>query len=167
MSPVQARTYVENAERALSALSPEDAAYFSARAEDLKERLVELEERARAEVAQLSAPALVTCEGAFSYLARDLGMREHSLWPVNSDAEGTPRQIREQIAFVEEHSVPAVFCESTVNADAQEQVAAQTGAELAGPLYVDSVSGPGGPVPTFMELLEYDLSLVLEGLNHD
>ena len=31
---------------------------------------------------------LVTCEGAFSYLARDFGMKELYLWPINADQIG-------------------------------------------------------------------------------
>jgi manganese transport system substrate-binding protein len=107
----------------------------------------------------------VTCEGAFSYLARDAGLKEAFIWPVNADAEGTPRQIRDVIGFVTEHEVPAVFCESTVNPSAQKQVAAATGARLEGPLYVDSLSGPDGPVPTFLDLLRYDITLITEGLS--
>lgn len=166
MSPVQARLYVDNAERALAGLSPEDADYFAARADAFRGELRKLEERARAGVASNPRAALVTCEGAFSYLARDMGLREHFLWPVNSDAEGTPRQIREQIGFVKDNDVPAVFCESTVNDSAQQRVAAEAGVPLLGPLYVDSVSGPDGPVPTFLELLNYDLDTILEGLDH-
>ena len=164
MSPVQARVYVANAEKALAALSPEDAAYFADRAAAMNAKLESLEARARERLAEHPAAALVTCEGAFSYLARDLGLREHYLWPVNADAEGTPRQIREQIAFVQEHRVQAVYCESTVNDGAQRRVAEATGARLAGPLYVDSISGPDGPVPTFLDLVAYDLDLILEGL---
>ena len=164
MSPVQARIYVANAERALAALSPRDADYFAERAATMNAKLKALEADARERLADHPGAALVTCEGAFSYLARDLGLREHYLWPVNADAEGTPRQIREQIAFVQEHDVPAVYCESTVNDGAQRRVAEATGARLAGPLYVDSISGPDGPVPTFLDLVAYDLDLIMEGL---
>ncbi|GER24043.1 metal ABC transporter substrate-binding protein [Zafaria cholistanensis] len=164
MSPVQARVYVSNAEKALAALSPADAEYFAQRAADMSAKLEKLEAQARERLARHPGAALVTCEGAFSYLARDLGLREHYLWPVNADAEGTPRQIRDQIAFVREHAVPVVYCESTVNDGAQRRVAEATGARLAGPLYVDSISGPEGPVPTFLDLVAYDLDLILKGL---
>lgn len=166
MSPVQARTYVDNAEKALARLSPEDTDYFARRADAFRGKLRDLERRTRAGVANNPHAALVTCEGAFSYLARDLDLEEHFLWPVNSDAEGTPRQIREQIEFVKDKKVPAVFCESTINPAAQERVAQEAGVSLRGPLYVDSLSGPEGPVPTFLDLLNHDLDLILEGLDH-
>ncbi|WP_257998190.1 metal ABC transporter solute-binding protein, Zn/Mn family [Zhihengliuella halotolerans] len=163
MSPTAAKIYVDNAVAALSDLSPEDADYFAANGEDFKDELDALAERTASELPANGA-ALVTCEGAFSYLARDLGLQEHSLWPVNSDVEGTPQQIRSQIEFVKDNNVPAVFCESTVNDGAQKQVAAATEAELLGPLYVDSLSDADGPVPDFLSLIAYDLDLISAGL---
>ncbi|MCO1338115.1 metal ABC transporter substrate-binding protein [Kocuria polaris] len=163
MSPTAAKIYVDNAVAALSDLSPQDADYFAANGEDFKAELDTLAKRTASELPADGA-ALVTCEGAFSYLARDLGLQEHSLWPVNSDVEGTPQQIRGQIEFVKDNNVPAVFCESTVNDGAQRQVAAATGAELVGPLYVDSLSDENGPVPDFLSLIAYDLDLISAGL---
>ncbi|CAM4449425.1 zinc ABC transporter substrate-binding protein [Deinococcus marmoris] len=45
--------------------------------------------------------ALVTCEGAFSYLTRDYNLAEHYLWPVNAEKrQRTPRQIKGVIDVV-------------------------------------------------------------------
>ena len=52
-----------------------------------------------------------------------------------------------------EHEIPAVFSESTVPADAAQQIARETGADYGGVLYVDSLSEPDGPVPTYLDLL--------------
>ncbi|KNC19610.1 iron-binding protein [Arthrobacter sp. RIT-PI-e] len=164
MSPTAAATYVDNAVDALSALEPAHAADFEANGEVLKGELAALLADFRAGLADADAQALVTCEGAFSYLARDAGLTEAFLWPVNSDSEGTPRQIGNVIGFVEEHRVPTVFCESTVNPSAQEQVALATGADLGGTLYVDSLSTADGPVPSFVELIRHDLDTITEGL---
>lgn len=165
MSPAAAQIYVDNIVEALSALSPQHAASFVENGAAIKSELQALLGDLLAALADgSSADALVTCEGAFSYLARDAGLKEAFIWPVNSDNEGTPRQIKDVIAFVEQHDVRTVFCESTVNPSAQQQVAHATGASLAGPLFVDSLSEADGPVPTFMELLRHDIDLIIEGL---
>ncbi len=166
MSPTNAKTYVANIRDALIELDPAHAAEFRANATAY---LAELDEIERALAAELRAVperdrALVTCEGAFSYLARDAGLREAYLWPVNSDHEGTPQQVKNTTAFVRNNDVPAVFCESTVNPQAQQQVAEETGARFAGTLYVDSLSSPGGPVPTYLDLLRHDTRAILDGL---
>lgn len=165
MSPAAAQIYVDNIVAALSDLDPSNASDFRANGAAVKSELQKLLDLLRETFKSSdAADALVTCEGAFSYLARDAGLKESFIWPVNSDSEGTPRQIRNVIAFVEEHDVPTVFCESTVDPTAQQQVARSTGAQLAGPLYVDSLSEAGGPVPTFLDLLRYDIDLIVEGL---
>ncbi|WP_262105395.1 metal ABC transporter substrate-binding protein [Arthrobacter sp. Marseille-P9274] len=165
MSPQAAKIYVDNTVAALSKLVPEHAGDFAANGEDYKRQLDEvMGELQEAFAGSAAVPALVTCEGAFSYLARDAGLREAFLWPVNSDAEGTPRQIKDAINFVHRHDVPSVFCESTVNPGAMEQVAEATGARLLTPLYVDSLSRPDGPVPSHLSLIRHDIELIKEGL---
>jgi manganese/iron transport system substrate-binding protein len=57
-----------------------------------------------------------------------------------------------------------VFCESTVNSDPAMQVARETGASFGGVLYVDSLSEPDGPVPTYLDLLRVTTETVAKGL---
>ena len=99
---------------------------------------------------------LVTSEGAFSYLTRDYDMREAYLWPINADEQGTPQQVRQVIDLVRKNKIPVVFSESTISDRAAKQVARETGARYGGVLYVDSLSAAGGPVPTYLDLLQGD-----------
>ena len=107
---------------------------------------------------------LVSSEGAFSYLARDFGLKELYIWPINADQQGTPQQVRKVIDLVREHDVPAVFSESTVPADAAEQIARETGAAYGGVLYVDSLSEPDGPVPSYLDMLRVTAATITEAL---
>ena len=107
---------------------------------------------------------LVSSEGAFSYLARDFGLRELYLWPINADQQGTPQQVRNVIDTVRENEIPAVFSESTVSDKPARQVARETGAAYGGVLYVDSLSEADGPVPTYLDLLRVTASTIAEGL---
>ena len=107
---------------------------------------------------------MVSSEGAFSYLARDLGLQELYLWPINADAQGTPQQVRKVIDTVREHAIPAVFSESTVSDKPARQVARETGAAYGGVIYVDSLSDADGPVPTYLDLLRVTASTIAEGL---
>ena len=106
---------------------------------------------------------LVTSEGAFSYLARDLGMKELYLWPINADSQGTPQQVKAVVDQVIENKIPVVFSESTVSDKPAQQVAAETGARYGGILYVDSLSEPDGPVPTYLDLLKVTVSTIVKG----
>ncbi|SDQ69089.1 metal ABC transporter substrate-binding protein [Quadrisphaera sp. DSM 44207] len=166
MSPVQAQHYVRAIAAALSELDPAGAPEYAERARAYGERVAAVGQELAAALAALPPEqrALVTCEGAFGYLARDAGLSARYLWPVNSDADATPRRIAAVVEFVERGDVPAVFCESTVSDRVQQRVAAETGARLGGTLYVDSLSAPGGPVPTYLDLLRHDARVVVEGL---
>lgn len=166
MSPRQAAVYVDNAVAALSALVPASAASFEENGADYRNELAELETRIVDAVATIPEQQrmLVTCEGAFSYLARDAGLEEASLWAVNQERQGTPQQTAAVVDVVRERGVRAVFCESTVSDAAQRQVALETGATLAGPLHVDSLT-IGEPVPTLLDLLEHDIDTIVEALS--
>lgn len=169
MSPRNARQYIVNIVDALTRLDPSNAATYRANADRYTTRLRAAETDLLAGVAALAPNqrALVTCEGAFSYLAADAGLTERYLWPVNADEQGTQEQVTRTIEFVKERDVPTVFCESTVSDKSMRSVADATGARLAGPLYVDSLSGPDGPVPTYLDLVRYDISTIVSALSDE
>ena len=108
---------------------------------------------------------LVTCEGAFSYLAQDFKMKELYLWPMNADQVGTPKQIRTVIDGIRKNNINVIFCESTVNTAPAKQVARETDAKYGGVLYVDSLSKANGEVPIYLDLLTVTSQRILEGLN--
>lgn len=158
--------YIDNIEAAFVANDPENAATYQANAKAYKQTLRATLEPLRQEVSTIPDAQrwLVTCEGAFSYLARDFGMKELYLWPMNADQMGTPKQVRKVIDGVRDNDVPVVFCESTVNTAPAEQVARETGSHYGGVLYVDSLSEPDGPVPTYLDLLTVTSQTVADGL---
>lgn len=166
MSVNNALIYVDNIQQALSKVDPANAATYAANADAYKAKLSAALDPLKAQIAALPEDRrwLVTCEGAFSYLARDLGLQELYLWPINADQQGTPRQVRAVIDGVREHAIPAVFCESTVPSDPAEQVARETGAAFGGVLYVDSLSAGDGPVPTYLDLLQVTTETIARGL---
>jgi manganese/iron transport system substrate-binding protein len=166
MSLDSALIYIANIEAALAAADPANAAIYAANAAAYKARLQAEIGPLKDRLADLPQAQrwLVTCEGAFSYLARDLGLRELYLWPINADATGTPRQVRAVIDGVRANEIPAVFCESTVSSAPAEQVARETGAVFGGVLYVDSLSAEDGPVPTYLDLLRVTTETIARGL---
>ncbi len=166
MGLTSAEVYIDNIAEAFSEHDPAHADDYRRNAEAYKRALLETIEPLKTKIAQIPADRrwLVSCEGAFSYLARDLDMQELFLWPINADQMGTPQQVRAVIDGVREHQIPAVFCESTVNTAPAQQVARETGAHYGGVLYVDSLSEPDGPVPTYLDLLKVTSGTLANGL---
>ena len=166
MSLDSALIYVDNIRDAFIEHDPDNAPTYTANAAAYKQEITSAIAPLRDTI--LSVPEdrrwLVSCEGAFSYLARDFGMQELYLWPMNADAQGTPQQVRRVIDTVRDNNVPAVFCESTVSQAPAEQVARETDAVYAGVLYVDSLTEADGPVPTYLDLLRVTTETIVAGL---
>ncbi|MCK5712898.1 MAG: metal ABC transporter substrate-binding protein [Hyphomicrobium sp.] len=165
MSPTNAIIYVENIRKALVKYDPDNAETYNtnAAAYTAKLKAMDVPLRKRLSAIPKEQRYLVTSEGAFSYLARDYGMRELYLWPINADQMGTPRQVRHVIDEVRKHKIPVVFSESTVSDKPARQVAKETGARYGGVLYVDSLSEAGGPVPSFLDLLRVTVATIAKG----
>jgi len=166
MSPKQGLVYVENIRKALTEQAPEHADYFAANAAAYSTKIKEIDSVLDDSLSTLPTNnrVLVTCEGAFSYLASDYGLEEQYLWAINSDAQGSPQQIAKIIEIVKANNIPAVFCESTVEPRIQQEVVSATNARLGGILYVDSLSPKDGPASTYLLLLKHTADTIITGL---
>ena len=166
MSLDNAFIYINTIADALARHDPANAATYKNNAEAYKTRLATAMEPLRQQIRALPEEQrwLVTCEGAFSYLAEDFGLKELYLWPMNADQTGTPKQVKKVIDSVRANAIPVVFCESTVNTAAARQVARETGASFGGVLFVDSLSTADGPVPDYISLMKTTAKTILKGL---
>lgn len=165
MSTQNALIYVENIRKAFVAQDPANADIYNKNAAAYTAEIRSINEELKKTVASIPEDkrVLVTSEGAFSYLAKDLGMRELYLWPINADQQGTPQQVRNVIDRVRQDKIPVVFSESTVSDKPARQVASETGAVYGGVLYVDSLSEADGPVPTYIDLLNVTTGTIADG----
>ena len=169
MSPKRAMAYVDRLEQAFIALDPDGADVYAANAADYRTQLEQLDQELREDLASIPKEhrILVSCEGAFSYLANDYGLEEAYLWPVNAESQITPKRMARLIETVRERGVPSIFCESTVSDKAQREVAAASGARFAGTFYVDSLSKSDGPAATLLDLQRHNVKLIRQGLASD
>lgn len=167
MSPKRAHLYVDRIVEAFVALDPDGASTYQRNAKAYKQKLQRLDQELRASLATIPPQQrlLVSCEGAFTYLAHDYGLKEAYLWPVNAESQATPKRMARLIETVKQSGVPAVFCESTVSDKVQRQVAAAAGARFGGTFYVDSLSKRNGPASTLLDLQRHNVRLIRQGLN--
>ena len=166
MSPEAALIYVENIRKAFVEHDPDNAEIYNRNAAAYSKKIRAAVEPIRQALAAIPEDRrwLVSSEGAFSYLARDFGLKELYIWPINADQQGTPQQVRKVIDAVRGNQIPAVFSESTVSPDPAMQIARETGARYGGVLYVDSLSDADGPVPTYLDLLKVTAETIAKGL---
>ena len=168
MSVSNAKIYVKNIEAALAKHDPAHAENYHKNAAAYLAKLEAMDAKLKEEVAKIPEAQrwLVSSEGAFSYLARDLGFKEAYLWPINAEQQGTPQQVSALIETVRANQIPVVFSESTISDKPAKQVAKESGARYGGVLYVDSLSAADGPVPTYLDLLKVTTDTVINGFQH-
>ena len=166
MSTSNAIIYIENIRLALTKIDPVNARYYQQNAKRYGEEVSSLALPYKQQILALPENHrwLVSSEGAFSYLARDLGLKELFIWPINADSQGSPQQMRHVIDQVNKYQISAVFSESTVSDKPARQIARETNSHYAGILYVDSLSKSDGPVPNYLTLLNVTMSTIVKGL---
>tara|TARA_Y100001968_G_C19451246_1_gene768789 strand:- start:4664 stop:5611 length:948 start_codon:yes stop_codon:yes gene_type:complete len=167
MSPKRTLAYVDKLVEAFIQLDPRGESTYLKNADIYKTKLLLLDKELLQVISQIPEEKryLVSCEGAFSYLAYDYGMKEAYLWPVNSAKQVTPMRMASLIEVIKTNKIPTIFCETTVSSTPQKQVALATGASFGGNFFVDSLSSADGPAPTLLELYRYNLKLIIRGLS--
>ncbi len=167
ISPKRGMIYVDVIVDSLSELKPSEAESFKNNGQIYKNKIAKIDKDFSLFINNLEKNNryLVTCEGAFSYLINDYGLKEAYLWPVNAESQITPKRMARTISLVKNKNIPSVFCESTVSNESQMVVASETGAKFGGDLFVDSLSQDNKSANTYLKMLQYNLTLIKKGLN--
>lgn len=167
ISPKRGMIYVDVIVDSLSELKPSEAESFKNNGQIYKNKIAKIDKDFSLFINNLEKNNryLVTCEGAFSYLTNDYGLKEAYLWPVNAESQITPKRMARTISLVKNKKIPSVFCESTVSNESQMVVASETGAKFGGDLFVDSLSQDNKSANTYLKMLQHNLTLIKKGLN--
>jgi zinc/manganese transport system substrate-binding protein len=57
-----------------------------------------------------------------------------------------------------------LFVEVTANTAIAETLASDAGIRLVSDLYIEALSGPGGPAPTYLDLMRYNAGQIVGAL---
>lgn len=166
MDPAAAAAYARVVADRLAAIDTARAGDYAAAAADFGREMDALE----GEIAQILSAVpperrlLITSEAAFQYFAAAFGYEHWGIWGSNAEVEGTPEQMRRIIDIIHERRPAAVFWESTISDRYVRSVAEDTGVPVAGPLFVDSLGGPGSGAETYADMLRSNARLLVETL---
>ncbi|HET7009672.1 MAG TPA: zinc ABC transporter substrate-binding protein [Anaerolineales bacterium] len=167
MDPANVRRWVENAARALAALDPAKAEAYRSRAAGYLAEVNSLEGRLQEQVDRVPQERrrLVTDHESLGYFAARYGFTViGTVIPApSSSAEASARDLAELEEAIQREGVRAVFVSSSASPDVARRVAEDTGARLV-PLYLESLTGPDGPAPTYLALMEYNVVAIVEAL---
>lgn len=109
---------------------------------------------------------LVTSERAFQYMNDHYGLKEAYIWEIDTEENGSPKQIKDLVHFIQEHKVPVLFVESNVDTRPMETVSKETGVPLAEKfIYSDEIGDPGEAIDTYVKYLNYNIDLIHDELS--
>ena len=111
---------------------------------------------------------LVTSERAFQYLNDHYGLEEAFIWEIDTEENGSPKQIKELVNYIKDHNVPVLFVESNVDTRPMETVSKESGVPIAElPIYSDEIGNPGDEIDTYVKYLQYNMDLIHDELSKE
>ncbi|MGM0543486.1 MAG: metal ABC transporter solute-binding protein, Zn/Mn family [Pseudomonadota bacterium] len=162
MAPQGAAAYVDVIAETLSAHAPDHAEAFNQRADDLKQTLTDLDAdiQERLDGIPQTNRSLVTSEAGFAYFANAYDLEYTALWGVNHETLGKAAAMAHLEAQLADTRPPALFYESTTPKIHMDAQARDADLPLAGPLYVDALSGSDGPAADYTAMLRHNVELL-------
>ncbi|SIQ16257.1 manganese/iron transport system substrate-binding protein [Alkalispirochaeta americana] len=166
MDPRIAVRYLEVIRDQLIALDGENASNYTARAAEAIQSMNDLYREISEKLAPIPPERrnLVSSEAAFLYFARAFSLDHDGIWGSNSEEEGTPQQLARIIDIIRRDEIGTVFYESTISDRYVRSVADETGAAVAGPLYVDSLGTGESGVTSYAAMMRANANLLLQEL---
>ncbi len=167
LDPRNVIVWTDNAGRALAALDPAHAEGYRERAAEYVRALEDLDRRLSERLGAIPPEGrkLVTDHDTLGYFAARFGFTIIGavIPSASSSAEVSAQGLAALEDAVRREGVRAVFAASEVNADLARQLAEDTGTTFI-TLHLESLTGPEGPTPTYVALMDYDVEAIARGL---
>jgi ABC-type Zn uptake system ZnuABC Zn-binding protein ZnuA len=168
LDPIMVVKYVENIRAGLSQADPAGADSYARNAEAYSAQLKALDTWIAAQVQSIPAERrlLVTNHESLGYYADRYGFKVvGAVVPsFSSDASPSAQQLAQLVNAIKATSAPAVFLETGSNPQLAQQVAQETGIKVVADLYTHSLSPPGGPAPSYLEMMRYNTRAIVDAL---
>jgi len=168
LNPINTIHYVENIRDGLSQADPAGKDIYARNAQDYIVQLNDLDAWIAAQAAQIPVEQrlLVTNHESLGYFADRYGFRVvGAIIPsVSTSASPSAQQMAALIDQIKASGAPAIFLETGSNPQLAQQIAGETGVQVVTDLYTHSVSAAEGPAPTYIELMRYNASQIVEAL---
>ncbi|NGX96198.1 MAG: metal ABC transporter substrate-binding protein [Candidatus Afipia apatlaquensis] len=166
-SVVNAKTYVANIRDALIAADPAGAEAYKANAAAYLGKLDALDRDVRESVAKIPPErrSVISTHDAFGYFAAAYGIKFIAPQGVSTESEPSARDIAAIISQIKKQKIPAVFLENVSDPRLTRRIAAETGANIGGTLYSDSLTDEKGPAPTYIDMVRHNIKALMSALS--
>ena len=161
-----AEVYVANIEKALTKADPDDAAAFKSNADTYRAKLTELDDYAHEEVDSVpkNERKVLTTHDALSYFGATYGVKFISPLGFSTENEPSAAQVANVIKQIKAEHIGTYFFENSNDPRLVKQIAEATGAQPGGELYVEALSPPDGPAPTYAAMFKDNVDKLVSGM---
>lgn len=162
----RAQAYVRRIAAALAAADPAKADAYARRADGYLAELAALDGQIRDTLGVVPPERrrIVTAHNSFAYFGAAYGVDVRAPQGIGAEAEPSAQRVAQLIRQIRAERISAVFVESVRNPRLVQQIARETGAVVAGPLYADSLSPPDGPAATYLDLMRHNARLLAKAM---
>jgi ABC-type Zn uptake system ZnuABC Zn-binding protein ZnuA len=168
MNPLNVINYVNQIRDGLTQADPDGAAVYASNAEAYIAQLKTLDQWVKDQVSQLpvSKRLLVTNHDALGYFAQayDFKIVGAVIPAITTEAAPSAQQLANLINAIKTSGAPAIFLDVGENQQLAQQVASETGVKVVTDLYVETLSAPDGPAPTYIDMIKFDVTTIVNAL---
>lgn len=152
--------YAANIADALVAADPARAQTYRQQAAAYGRELAALDREIRALLAVVPEDRrkVITSHDAFQYFGRAYGIDFHAPVGLSTESEPSADEVAALIRQMRDGGIRALFVENITDPRLVQQLAREAGAVVGGTLYSDSLSGPAGPAPTYIDMFRHNAS---------
>jgi ABC-type Zn uptake system ZnuABC Zn-binding protein ZnuA len=167
MDPNNVIVWVKNASAALSAADPDHAGEYETNANLYIQSLQELDAWLAQQVNRLPPERrrLVLDHYTLGYFASAYGFEivGERVSSISTNAQTSAQELAALEDQIRALDVSAILVSQTVNPALAEQVAQDTGIQMV-QIYTGSLGPPGGPAATYLDMMRYNGSRIVEAL---
>lgn len=162
-----AKVYVANIRDALVAADPAGTDAYKANAASYLSKLDTLDRDVREAMAKIPPErrSVISTHDAFGYFAAAYGIKFIAPQGVSTESEPSARDIAAIISQIKKQKIPAVFLENVSDPRLMRRIAAETGANIGGTLYSDSLTDEKGPAPTYIDMVRHNIKALTSALS--
>ncbi len=163
------RRYAATIAAGLATADPAHAAFYDANATRYATELTALDEWVRTEVAAVP-PAkrqIITTHDAFGYFGAAYGVTVQAPEGLSTDAEVTAKGLGTLVTQIRRTGIRALFIENMSDPRMMQVLAKEAGAVIGGTLYVDALSPPTGPAPTYVAMFRHNVTVLCAAMRQN
>jgi zinc/manganese transport system substrate-binding protein len=166
LDPRNGVIYVRNITAALVRLDPADAAEYRGRSAAYTKEIQAADDWARKEIAGVPPEKrrALASHDSLQYLANAYGITLLAVNGWTNKSEPSAAELAKLAQQIRASHVKALFLDSITDPRAIERIAGETGAEIGGTLYGDTLSPKGGEADSYIQMLRHDVSTLKAGM---